>query len=93
MDHEVDSAPRVICYSGFTYAERPTALVYNGKKEKIDQIEAQWASPAGKGFIVRLANGRRYQLDYDEAGCTWQVSPAKPTGKNIIGMTDHQGAT
>ena len=35
----------VECHSGFTYAERPVALTWEGQRLEITRILAEWHSP------------------------------------------------
>jgi hypothetical protein len=76
MGHEVNVSGDVICYSGYTYAERPVAFFSEGQRLEVDDVESEWASPAGRGFKVRTQDGRRFKLTYDQLGDQWQVVPA-----------------
>lgn len=63
----------VICHSGATYAERPTALNWLGQRLEVDLIEKQWRHPDEIGFHVHVADGRRFELIYYEGQDNWRV--------------------
>jgi hypothetical protein len=62
----------VECHSGFTYAERPTAFTYEGKRHIIVKIIRQETHPQGKFFQVVNADGMEWRLLYDENSDCWQ---------------------
>ena len=64
----------VECHSGYTYAERPTALHWEGKRLVIAQIEARWRIPGGRRFRVQVEDGRVFELFYGELYDEWRVS-------------------
>jgi hypothetical protein len=72
MHEEVDINP-VECHSGFTYADRPSALTWEGKKLPIQGIVKEWRSPNRKCFRVRTMDERIFELVYDEMSDVWQV--------------------
>ncbi len=63
----------VECHSDYTYAERPTALTWEGQRLEIDKILVQWRTPEGKGFKVRTTDGHEFELFYGEAANEWQI--------------------
>jgi hypothetical protein len=63
----------VECHSDSQYAERPTALIWQGERLEITQILKRWRSPAGVGFQIQVQSGARFELFYDEAGDSWQI--------------------
>jgi len=63
----------VECYSGTTYAQRPTALVWNGMRLTIQEILASWRNPEGMRFRAIAANGLVFELDYHENLDEWAV--------------------
>lgn len=65
----------VTCYSGHTYAERPTAFEWRGDHFEVETIEALWREPDGPRFRVRTADGGRFRLTYDEAADQWALKP------------------
>ncbi len=67
------SGDPVECHSGFEYAERPTALRWEGERLEITEILAQWQSPGGKRFQVRVSDGRLFELFYDEHVDSWKI--------------------
>jgi hypothetical protein len=67
---------QVECHSGFTYAERPVALFWEGERLEVETIEEQWRIPEGVRFRVRCGDGRHFELLYDEMKDDWRVNPA-----------------
>lgn len=67
-------AQTVECHSGSTYAERPTALVWQGQRLEIETIEQRWITPNGRAFRVQTACARRFELLYDELKDSWSVT-------------------
>jgi len=61
------------CYAGFRYPERPRAFLWEGKRLEVVEIERQWRTPSGPTFRVRVEDGRRFTLAYDEASDAWNV--------------------
>ncbi len=65
----------VECHSGFTYADKPIALTWEGRRLEIADILAQWTSPEGKHFRVRTTDGKVFELKYSHSMDDWQVQP------------------
>jgi hypothetical protein len=63
----------VECHSGFTYADKPVALTWEGRRLEIFEITAQWRSPDERHFRVRTSNGQEFELSYREADNEWQI--------------------
>lgn len=63
----------VECYSGFTYAQSPRAVYWNGERQEVAAVEAAWTTPQGKQFWVRAVSGVRLALAYDAARDDWAV--------------------
>jgi hypothetical protein len=63
----------VECHSGFTYAEKPLALTWEGQHLEITQILAEWRTPEEKLFRVRTGDGRVFELAYNQANDEWQI--------------------
>ncbi|GAP12404.1 hypothetical protein LARV_00139 [Longilinea arvoryzae] len=64
----------VECHSGYEYAERPTALHWQGQRLEIKEIEAQWRIPGGRCFRVRVNDDRRFELFYGELYDEWRIN-------------------
>lgn len=64
----------VECHSGFEYAERPTALHWQGERLEIAEVEAQWRVPEGRYFRVRIAERRVFELFYDQRNDEWKIT-------------------
>jgi hypothetical protein len=65
----------VWCRSERHYAERPVALLWEGRHVQIQRILAQWREPNGPVFRVLGHDGGVYVLRYDEARDAWQITP------------------
>ena len=63
----------VECHSEYTYAERPVALHWEGKRLPIVAIVAQWQTPEAKNFKVRVEDGRIFELSYYESLDEWRI--------------------
>ncbi len=66
---------RVECYSGLEYAERPTALWWEGARVAVETVEAQWRTPEGKGFRVRTVDGKGFELTFTAHTGEWTIRP------------------
>jgi hypothetical protein len=56
----------VECHSGSTYAERPTALTWQGQRLIVAEILSQGRTPQVKWFRVRTADGQVFELSCSE---------------------------
>ncbi len=45
--------PKVACYAGSTYPEKPRALEWEGKRYLVEAILERRREPHGVGFLVR----------------------------------------
>ena len=63
----------VECHSGFTYAEKPVALTFLGRRLEVAEILAQGRTPQEKWFQVRTSDGRVFRLAYGEVSGEWQI--------------------
>jgi len=64
----------VECHSGSEYAERPTALRWDGQRLEITEILAQWRIPGGKCFRVQVQDERIFELFYGELYDEWRIN-------------------
>jgi hypothetical protein len=70
---------QVACYSGRSYADRPTSFVWNYERYEITKIEGEWLEPAQKRFIVQATRAqtqhdeKRFEICYDTHEDTWQL--------------------
>lgn len=67
---------RVECHSGFTYAEKPLAFYWEGRRLNVTAIEDHWRTPAGPCFRVRSEDDLCFELSYREAEDLWLIRPA-----------------
>lgn len=63
----------VECHSGYTYAERPIALHWQGERLLVQAIEARWRIPGATCFRVHTGDGRAFELFYGELYDEWRV--------------------
>lgn len=63
----------VECHSGSEYAERPTALWWNGQRLEVAEVEARWRIPGGVKFRVRTTDGQVFELLYVELYDEWRI--------------------
>ncbi len=64
----------VECLSGFTYADKPIALVWESRRLEITKITARWRSPQARHFQVCTSNGQEFELSYREADDEWHIT-------------------
>ena len=65
---------RVECYSGHEYAERPSAVHWEGVRLQVTEIESSWRTPEGMSFRVRLQDGRACMLAYSALADSWTAN-------------------
>lgn len=63
----------VECRSDTSYAQRPVAVRWEGRRWEVADVLAEWRTPAGKHFRVRAADGPVFELTYVEALDEWQI--------------------
>jgi hypothetical protein len=63
----------VECHSGYTYAQRPTAIHWEGQRCRVDAIMSEHNTPQGKNFRVRAVNGDIFTLLFDYKDKTWKI--------------------
>ena len=61
----------VECYSGGRFAERPVKMLWRSERLHVALVERAWQMPGGLGFVVRVADSRRFELAYTIAGDQW----------------------
>ena len=66
----------VECHAGYTYAERPTALLWGDKRLSVIEIMEWRHTPDGRYFQVRTEDDLAFILIYNEFFDTWQVREA-----------------
>ncbi|MEW6566583.1 MAG: hypothetical protein AB1449_00155 [Chloroflexota bacterium] len=53
---------------------RPLAFVWKGRRRKVASLGRRWQAEDGEHFLVRTAEGRVYELAYEEASGDWWLS-------------------
>lgn len=69
------SSDKVEFLSGQTYADRPIAIVWEGRRLPIQSIEARWRFPGGRRFLIKTADERLFELNYLEVEDEWNIHP------------------
>lgn len=65
----------VECRSDHQYAQRPTAVYWDGERLPVQVILAEWEEPDGKGFRVLSDNLIAFDLFYNYEHDSWEVRP------------------
>ena len=65
----------VECRSDSEYAERPLAIIWQGRSYEIAEILARWRGPIEKGFRVKTTDGQAFELTYREVTDEWEIQP------------------
>ena len=65
----------VECHSEYEYAQRPSALHWEGQRLEISAIQVEWRIPGGHNFRVLTTDGRRFELFYGELYDEWRINP------------------
>jgi hypothetical protein len=68
----------VECYSGYTYAQEPRAVVWRGFRVPVARVERAWLTPEGPAFRVHLETGARVVLLYVQARDRWLLAESDP---------------
>lgn len=63
----------VECHSGYTYAQRPVAVWWQGERVSVAHLDAEWRLPQGRGFCLHTHDGSVFALTYSELNDSWQV--------------------
>ncbi len=90
------SAPDTVvveCYSGHKFAERPMAVVWEGRRYQIERISKQWRSQEGPGFRVVTADGARFDLTYNEIRDKWSLHLVTGEQKRLKSHASREGAS
>ena len=65
----------VECHSGYTYAEKPLAFLWEGRRYEIEHIIKNWRIPGGICFSVETTDGSHFELFYGELYDEWRINP------------------
>jgi len=60
-------------YSGYRADERPRALVLEGRRYEVLEVEDRWYSPGATYFRLLASDGNRYVVRHREAGDEWSL--------------------
>ena len=67
----------VMCYAGARYPERPRAFLFGEERLEVVDVERWERTTRALRFTVRVADGRRFCLVYDEGKDAWGVRPGR----------------
>lgn len=62
----------VECASSAAYADRPTALYWEGKRLPVEKIVSRWSAPNGQYFLV-VAQAQLFEICYQPSSDGWQI--------------------
>ena len=79
MGHS-DTKTQVSCYSGDTYAQKPTSLTWHGERLTVTKILSEWKTPDKKVFRVQTEENHIFKLVYDLPSEQWQVTETGTIG-------------
>ena len=65
------TAVEVASYSGYRGDQEPRGVALEGRRLRVERIEARWREPQGDVFEVLLENGARLRLRRDVGGQWW----------------------
>jgi hypothetical protein len=65
----------VECHSGFTYAEKPLAFIWQGKRQHLVNITAQGYTPHVRWFRVITLDQQVFKLSCNEDTDAWTIRP------------------
>ncbi len=63
----------VVAYSGYRAEQEPRALVIEGRRLEVREVEDRWLDPRASYFKVRCANGSSYLVRYDLDAQEWSL--------------------
>lgn len=66
----------VECRSDDQYAQRPTAIYWDGVRLAVDTVLAEWRTPEDKGFRVLTKDFRVFDVFFNQAQDRWKIQEA-----------------
>ena len=63
----------VECHSGFAYADKPMAFLWQGQRLLIAEIQAEGRTPQVRWFRVITMDHQVFRLSYSEETDGWQI--------------------
>jgi hypothetical protein len=64
---------KVECLSSASYPDRPLALTWDGQRLEVAVILSRRRTPQERWFRVRTADGRIFDLTFNETGLAWSI--------------------
>lgn len=65
----------VTCYAGSSYPERPRSFLCRGERLAVAEVARRERLPRELRFLVRVPDGRRFWLTFDQSRDVWDVRP------------------
>jgi hypothetical protein len=63
----------VVAYCGYRAEQEPRALVFEGRRTEVREVEDRWLDPRSSYFKVRCTNGSAYLVRYDFEAREWSL--------------------
>ena len=64
---------KVECLSSASYPDRPLAFTWEGQRLEVMAVLSRQRTPQDHWFRVCTADGRTFDLVYNEAGLAWSI--------------------
>ncbi len=70
-----ESVPVVVsAYAGASYPQRPTAVLWQGRRLAVEQIDRSWRTPDALHFLLHLESLGRVELRYHPQTDSWTLT-------------------
>jgi hypothetical protein len=69
---------QVTCYSGHIYAQEPQSFIWQERENRIKSIEKAWQEPGKRLFKAVTADGKLFELCYNETVDQWSAIELSP---------------
>jgi hypothetical protein len=79
----------VECHSGYTYAQEPRVVIWQGHRYPVTEVEQRWRTPDGPAFRVRTRARGRFDLHYREDSDCWTIT-SLPTYRSTNDQEDKE---
>jgi len=66
--------PRVRCYAGTSYPERPIAFEWEGVWREVAELLRQTRTPEGLAFDVLTKDRQRFRLEWHQVQDDWRIT-------------------
>jgi len=66
---------QVECQSGYSHCDHPTAIIWEGKRLAVKNIEAEWREPDIKYYRILTEDCIRLEIQFNENENIWRITP------------------